>query len=47
MDGKGRCLDDILIERLKNWRREAARYGRCPKAFLSASALAAIVIYWL
>ncbi|MCI5108956.1 MAG: IS5/IS1182 family transposase, partial [Marivita sp.] len=25
----------------------ATRYDRCPKVFLSAIALAAIVIYWL
>ena len=27
--------------------RVATRYDRCPKAFFSAIALAAIVIYWL
>ena len=33
--------------RLKDWRRIATRYDRCPKVFLSACALAAIVIFWL
>ncbi|MGB2201141.1 MAG: IS5/IS1182 family transposase, partial [Pseudooceanicola atlanticus] len=33
--------------RLKDWRRVATRYDRCPKVFLSAIALAALVIYWL
>ena len=28
-------------------RRVATRYDRCPKVFLSAIALAALVIYWL
>ena len=33
--------------RLKDWRRIATRYDRCPKVFLSACALAAIVLFWL
>jgi transposase len=33
--------------RLKDWRRVATRYDRCPKVFLSACALAAIVMFWL
>lgn len=33
--------------RLKDWRRVSTRYDRCPMAFLSAIALAAIVIFWL
>ncbi len=32
---------------LKDWRRVATRYDRCPILFLSACALAAIVIYRL
>ncbi len=32
--------------RLKDWRRIATRYDRCPKVFLSARALAAVVIFW-
>ncbi|MCC1493072.1 IS5/IS1182 family transposase, partial [Cognatishimia sp. F0-27] len=31
----------------KDWRRVATRYDRCPKVFLSAIALATMVIYWL
>ena len=33
--------------RLKDWRRVATRYDRCPKVFLSACALAAVVLFWL
>jgi len=40
-----RC--EIMFGRLQDWRRVATRYDRCPKVFLSAIALAAIVIYWL
>ena len=35
------------LARLKDWRRVATRYDRCPKVFLSACALAAIVMFWL
>jgi transposase len=38
---------DIMFGRLKDWRRVATRYDRCPKVFLSAITLAALVIYWL
>jgi len=37
---------EIMFERLKNWRRVATRYDRCPTAF-SAIALAATVIFRL
>ena len=33
--------------RLKDWRRVATRYDRSPKVFLSAIALAAVVMFWL
>lgn len=33
--------------RLKDWRRVATRYDRPPKVFLSACALAAVVMFWL
>ena len=33
--------------RLKDWRRVATRCDRCPKVFLSACALAAVVLFWL
>ncbi|SMX29510.1 Transposase DDE domain protein [Pelagimonas phthalicica] len=38
---------EITFGRLKDWRRVATRYDRCPQVFLSAIALAALVIYWL
>ncbi|WP_441295063.1 transposase [Leisingera sp. JC1] len=44
---KKRNRIEIMFGRLKNWRRVATRYDRCPKVFLSAIALAATVIYWL
>lgn len=36
-----------MFARLKDWRRIATRYDRCPILFLSACALAATVVYWL
>ena len=33
--------------RIKDWRRVATRYDRCPEMFESACALAAIVMFWL
>ncbi len=44
---KRRNRIEIMFGRLKDWRRVATRYHRCPKVFLSAIALAALVIYWL
>ena len=44
---KRRNRIEIVFARLKDWRRVATRYDRCPKVFLSAIALAATVIYWL
>ena len=38
---------EIMLRRLKNWRRVATRYDRCPIVFLSAVALAATLIFWL
>ncbi len=32
---------------LKDWRRVAMRYDRCPEVFLSACMLAAVVKFWL
>ncbi|HBR61045.1 MAG TPA: IS5/IS1182 family transposase, partial [Rhodobacteraceae bacterium] len=32
---------------LKDWRRVATRYNKCPKIFLFAIALAATVLFWL
>jgi len=40
-----RCnRNKIMFGRLKDWRRVATRYDRCPKVFLSAITLAAVVI---
>lgn len=36
-----------MFGRLKDWRRVATRYDRCPKVFLSAVALAAAVLFCL
>lgn len=38
---------EIMFGRLKDWRRGATRYDRCPKLFLSAILFAATVIFWL
>ena len=44
---KRRNRIEIMFGKLKDWRRVATRYDRCPKVFLSAVALAATVIFWL
>ena len=44
---KRRNSIEIMFGRLKDWQRIATRYDRCPKVFLPAIALAALVIYWL
>ncbi|WP_367717616.1 IS5 family transposase [Nitratireductor sp. GISD-1A_MAKvit] len=44
---KRRNRIEIMFGRLKDWRRVATRYDRCPMAFFSAIALAATVIFWL
>jgi transposase len=36
-----------MFGRLKDWRRVATRYDRCPTTFFAAVALAATVIFWL
>ena len=38
---------EIMFGRLKDWRRIHTRYDRCAHTFMSAIALAAIVIFWL
>jgi len=38
---------EIMFGRLKDWRRVATRYDRCPAVFFSAIALAATVLFWL
>lgn len=44
-----RCRNriEIIFGRLKDWRRVATRYDRCPTVFFSAIAPAATVIFWL
>jgi transposase len=42
-----RHLIENAFARLKDWRRIATRYDRCADLFLSACALAAIVLFWL
>jgi transposase len=42
---KRRNRVEIMFGRLKDWRRVATRYDRCPKVFLSAVALAATVMF--
>ena len=44
---KRRNRIEIMFGRLKDWRRVATRYDRCPKVFMSAIALAATVLLWL
>lgn len=44
---KRRNRIEIMFGRLKDWRRVATRYDRCPIAFFSAIALAATIIFWL
>ncbi len=44
---KRRNRIEIMFGRLKDWRRVATRYDRCPTAFFSAIALAATVVFWL
>ena len=44
---KRRNRIEIMFGRLKDWRRVATRYDRSPKVFLSAIALAAVVMFWL
>lgn len=41
------CCIEIMFGRMKDWRRVAPRYDRCPTAFFSAIVLAATVIFWL
>lgn len=43
---KRRNRIEIMFGRLKDWRRVATRYDRCPTAFLSAIALGETVIFW-
>ena len=44
---KRRNFIEIMFGRLKDWRRVATRYDRCPETLFSAIMLAAIVLFWL
>ena len=44
---RSRSRIEIMFSRLKDWRRVATRYDRCPIILFSAIALAATVIFWL
>lgn len=44
---KRRNRIEIMFGRLKDWRRVATRYDRCPETFFSAIILAATVLFWL
>jgi len=44
---KRRNRIEIMFGRLKDWRRVATRYDRCPTVFFSALTLAATVFFWL
>ena len=43
---KRRNRIEIMFGRLKDRRRVATRYDRCPRAFPSAVALTAAVMFW-
>jgi transposase len=38
---------EIMFGRLKDWRRIHTRYDRCTHTFMSVTAVAATVIFWL
>lgn len=38
---------EIMFGRLKDWRRGATRYDRCPQTFLSAVTVMIWVMIWL
>ncbi len=44
---KRRNRIEIMFGRLKDWRRIATRYDRCPKIVLAAITLAETVLFWL
>ena len=44
---KNRDKIENTFARLKEWRRIATRYDRCADIFISACALAAVVMFWL
>ncbi len=44
---KTRHKIENMFARLKDWRRISTRYDRCADIFMSACALAAVVMFWL
>ena len=44
---KKRHKIENTFARIKDWRRVATRYDRCADLFLSACALAAVVMFWI
>ena len=44
---KRRNRIERMFGKIKDWRRVATRYDRCPNVFMSAIALAAVVLFWL
>jgi len=44
---KRRNRIEMMFGRLKDWRRIATRYDRCPNVFFSAICLVATVMFWL
>jgi len=44
---KQRHKVENAFNRLKDWRRIATRYDRCPDLFFAAITIAAIVIWWI
>jgi transposase len=44
---KQRNRVERLFGRLKDWRRTETRYDRCAHTFMSATCIAATVIFWL
>ena len=45
-DKRRNCIE-TMFGRLKDWRRVATRYDRCPETFFSAIILAATLLFWL
>ena len=44
---KRRSRIEIMFGRLKDWKRVATHYDRCPTVFFSAICLVAIFMFWL
>ena len=44
---RDRQRGEIMFGRLKDWRRIHTRYDRCAHTFMSAIALAAVMLFWI